>query len=163
MLKDAKTGFVNETEQVTHSFLRYKYKRVPCDDDRVKYERLHLMTSGICDGLGRPYFKTRNDKWGVMYTMDVQEESISSLNQKLLRIALRNEHRFNKLALAFKYPHGRTVVLRNTSGLLEDEHGNIAPCKLENTDAIREFVEKYFPEIPADMLSAALEYWKSVQ
>ena len=162
-LKDAETGFVDETEEVTHSFLTYKYKRLPCDDDRVVFERLHLMTSGICDGLGRPYFKTRDDKWGVMYTMDVAEVSLEYINKTIEKVSLNVEHKFNKLALAFKYPHGRTVVLRNTSGVLEDEHGKMSTCKLENADAIREFVEKYFPEIPADMLAAALEYWKSVQ
>lgn len=162
-LKDAKSGFVESSEEFTHSFLTYKYKRAPADGDQVVYERLHLMTSGNRDALGRPYFKTRDEKWGVMYCVNMAPVSVAQIQQAMGRISLMQEHKFNRMALAFKYPGERAVVLRNTSGLVESETGEIVVSKLENADDIRRFVEKHFPEIPAGVLNDALKYWKSVQ
>ena len=163
-IKHASEDFLDCTQQVIESFVMYKYKKVSCADTTVTFERLHLLTSLNQDALGRPYSKIRDQNWGVMLTFQVEPVSLAYVYSRLNKHVYSNpDDKFNHIALAYKYPASRAVMLRNTVLVLEDEDGKLGSRKAKDESEIRHFVLQYFPEIHSSIVDAALEFWKSLR
>ena len=163
-IKHASADFIDCTQQVSESFVTYKYKRVSCSDTPATYERLHLLTSQNQDALGRPYSKIREQNWGVLLTFQVQPVSLAYVYSRLNEYVYNNpDDKFNHIALAYKYPASRAVMLRNTVLVLEDEDGKLDSRKVKDESEMRHFVQEHFPEIHSSIVDAALKFWKSLR